>query len=113
MDNGETGTDADGVSSGLPFIHGFVLPPAAALRSVATSSPLQIASRSPSPWSVISDASKKRSVTESQSGNGASPGNTESLMDFLVELPDMDDTPLAKRAGLLAVHREHVQKLTA
>ena len=45
-------------------------PPAAALRSVATSSPLQVASRLPSLWSVISTT--RRAVGRKVKGAGAS-----------------------------------------
>ena len=120
----ETGTE-EGEASGLPLIHGFVLPPAAALRRVATCGPLQIASRSPSPWSVISDkdpfpanpgqtAGDAAEIIGSSPGSEDGPGNAEQgLMDFLAELPGTDDVPLTQRARVLAAQGERAKTFMA
>ena len=109
----ETSTE-EAEASGPPLIHGFVLPPAAAFRRVATCGPLQIASRSPSPWNVISDKDPSRASPERPAGDadeviGSSPGGEDGpgiakqgLMEFLAELPDTDDVPLIHRASVLA-----------
>ena len=44
-----------GGTSGLPFLHGARFPHVAAPRRLAINSHLQLASGSPSPWSVVGD----------------------------------------------------------